>query len=152
MANDLAEAILKKAKEIEDTENTSCLKLTINMNNTFYFMLTKARQFIRITNIDKQATYRIRASKDFQTHVKQVWRMLIYDCIRNSIRSSPMQLIDRGIGMGWSKEKGAPIALVEVATELLTTSDLNNDVKQKPGIESIINFACLASSPHVSLE
>lgn len=144
---DLAEAIIKRAQDIENTEDVSYLKITINMTKTCFFVITKAKRFVRITNKEKDMSYKIQSGKDLSGILKQVWRLIIIDLLQGVLRES--LVINKGIGMGWGLSEKGPFGLIECTTAEIMTGTLS---KSFVGIDTLVAFACLVSSPGISLE
>lgn len=139
---DLADAIVTKAREIEEAENVSYIKVSINMSKTCWLQITKTRRHVRINNTELGVSYRVAATKD-QAHVlKQLWRLVLTDLIQTVLRSA--NVINKGIGMAWVLSKEGPVGLFECSCETITSGCMS--------IDRLVDFACLVSGTGLAME
>lgn len=142
MAHDLAREIVERAEAIEDSENTSILKLFIQGRVTAVFDLTKSNKFVKITNQRKRTSIKVKTGCE---SLKQIWIHLIKDELQNVLRDPSVIFIDRGMAAAWLKSQGSPIALFEGVTKTINKEDFS-------AAESIVDFAVLICDPKISLE
>lgn len=140
--NDLAEAIVKRAQEIEDSEDVSYIKMSINTSKTCWLQITKTKRYIRINNAELGVSYKIDVVRELQGVLKQVWRLVLTDLIQGVLRSA--HVINNGIGMAWMLSKEGPLGLFEYTAETITAGSMN--------IDRLVAFACLVSGPGLSME
>jgi hypothetical protein len=100
--------------------------------------------------MEKEIAYKIQTCKEFHNMLKHVWRLIITDLIQDVLRDA--QVIDKGVGMGWGLSKNGPFGLIETTTELMTTNNMTGTLLKNSGIETLVAFACLVSSPGISLD
>ena len=117
MAHDLAKEIVERAEALEESENTSILKLFIQGRLAVAFDISKNKKFVKISNPRKRTSIKIQSNSD---SLKQIWKLLIQDEVQNVLRDPSVIIIDKGIAAAWQKAQGSPIALFEGVTKTIS--------------------------------
>ena len=144
MASDIADLILIKSKQLDETDNVSYIRLYIE-NTTTYFKIIKSKNYIKILDLDKEEnSFKIVYNETFNDNIKQLWFYIIQDKLYLHFKKTDKQTFStRHVGISWHKTKDSKFSLFEAIDEPITS------IMITPNILNFINFIC---TPHISIE
>lgn len=107
MTHELAEKIHNLAIQLDESENTSFIKIKIDKDFIFEFNLIKTKKYIIVNNI------KIKISANSNKVIKQLWNYILHDKINIYCLKNNLPIENRQIGVGWYKDKNSPLTLFE---------------------------------------
>lgn len=143
MALDLAEAIVARAQELEDTENVCQLKLSVNMlsateltKEVVEYAICKTAKYVKIKH--DNMCYKV-IYKDMNSNtLRQLWRLIINDKLR--LMSRRLLMIK---GMAVALSKNGKICLFDTYNDIIVENICPN---------VILDFLVLTCDPNVTIE